>query len=417
MPYFKTYLILYTLGMALSQLSSAEPTPQPTIEALHWWTTGGEAKALKVIKDKMAQEGYIWRDSTIREGNGSEQKRVLRARVEAHTPPDIVQTQYIKQFYREGFLDNLDNIAKKDHWETIIPKPIQNSVRYQGHWLAVPLNIQRSNWIWANKKIFDKLHLKPPKTFNELIEVSEKIKRAGYIPFAHGGQPWQDIIFFDAVLLSVGGVSLYQKALIDFDAETLKSPQMVTVFERTLKLRNFFDSDFVGRDWNLATAMLIHDKAAMQVMGDWVKGEFNNAHLESGKDYFCFEYPETFGSFLYSSDMFSIIKAPQKQRRSQEDLARIAISKEVQETFNLAKGSTPVRLDVNMKLFDECTQQAHTHFMAAMKKNQVIERFDIIPSLARRNAIFNFIGEFIQKGNLGAKEAAERFAKIIQSTP
>ena len=32
----------------------------PKIEVLHWWTSGGEAAALKVLKDDFAANGGEW---------------------------------------------------------------------------------------------------------------------------------------------------------------------------------------------------------------------------------------------------------------------------------------------------------------------------------------------------------------------
>ena len=34
----------------------------PKIEVLHWWTSGGEAAALKVLKDDFAANGGEWLD-------------------------------------------------------------------------------------------------------------------------------------------------------------------------------------------------------------------------------------------------------------------------------------------------------------------------------------------------------------------
>ena len=36
-------------------------------EVLHWWTSGGEAKALQVLKDDFAKKGGTWKDSRFLE--------------------------------------------------------------------------------------------------------------------------------------------------------------------------------------------------------------------------------------------------------------------------------------------------------------------------------------------------------------
>ena len=45
-------------------------------------------------------------------------------------------------------------------------------------------------------------------------------------------------------------------------------------FDNLAKLRAYTDPNYAGRDWNLATAMVIKGDALVQVMGDWAKGEF-----------------------------------------------------------------------------------------------------------------------------------------------
>ncbi len=52
---------------------------------------------------------------------------------------------------------------------------------------------------------------------------------------------------------------------------------MKQAFDRMTKLRSYVDDNFSGRDWNLASAMVIEGKAGVQFMGDWAKGEFVKA--------------------------------------------------------------------------------------------------------------------------------------------
>ena len=40
------------------------------IEVLHWWTSGGEAAALKVLKDDFAANGGEWMDMPVTGGGG-----------------------------------------------------------------------------------------------------------------------------------------------------------------------------------------------------------------------------------------------------------------------------------------------------------------------------------------------------------
>ena len=115
---------------------------------------------------------------------------------------------------------------------------------------------------------------------------------------AHGGQAWQDATIFDGAVISAGGPEFYKKAFIELDEEALGSDTMAKAFDQLRAIRGMVDPNFPGRDWNLATAMVINGQAGMQIMGDWAKGEWINAGKVPGKDVLCFRYPGTQGTVL-----------------------------------------------------------------------------------------------------------------------
>jgi len=61
------------------------------VEVLHWWTSGGEAKALGVLKKDLEDQGIGWKDMPVAGGGGSEAMTVLRSRVQAGNSPTAVQ--------------------------------------------------------------------------------------------------------------------------------------------------------------------------------------------------------------------------------------------------------------------------------------------------------------------------------------
>jgi glucose/mannose transport system substrate-binding protein len=327
-----------------------------TVEVVHWWTSGGEAAALKILKDDLQKKGYGWKDSPIAGGGGEQARTVLRARVASGNPPDAMQMLgfIITDYAEEGLLGDLNPVASKEGWDKLVPAPLQKFSKYKERWVAAPVNIHRTNWIWANKKIFDELKLTPPKTFDELLAIADKIKKAGYIPLAHGGQPWQDATVFDSAVLSAGGPEFYRKALVELDKSALGSKTMEKAFEQMQKLHGLVDPNYPNRDWNLATAMVINGKAAMQVMGDWAKGEFLKAGKKPNVDFLCFQYPGTEGGFTFNTDQFAMFKVAKDREAGQFTLASAIMDKTFQEQFNLVKGSIPARMDVPGDKFDDC---------------------------------------------------------------
>ena len=265
-------------GLALSAV--AVTTAQAAeVEVLHWWTSGGEAAALTVLKDDLEAKGIGWVDMPVAGGGGTQAMTVLRARVASGNPPTAVQMLGfdILDWGAEGVVADLNDVAAAEGWDAVVPPALQGFARYDGQWISAPVNVHSTNWVWANKKILDELSIDVPGNWDEFIAAMDKIKAAGYVPLAHGGQAWQDATIFDGVVLATGGADFYKKALIDLDEGALGSDTMKQVFERMTQLRGYVDPNFPGRDWNLASAMVINGEAAFQMMGDWAKGEFLSA--------------------------------------------------------------------------------------------------------------------------------------------
>jgi glucose/mannose transport system substrate-binding protein len=219
-----------------------------------------------------------------------------------------------------------------------------------------------------------------PKTFDDFVALLEKAKAANVIPLALGGQPWQEATMFDSVIASTGGIEFYKKAIIELDPTALKSDTMKKAFDNLAKLRSYTDPNYAGRDWNLATAMVIKGDALVQVMGDWAKGEFRAANKEAGKDFICYRFPGTDGAVIYNTDMFAIFNVPADRKAAQTAMAAAAMSKSFQSAFNVIKGSVPARMDVPDTDFDMCGKKG----MADVKSANASGKF--VGSLAQNYA-------------------------------
>ena len=79
---------------------------------------------------------------------------------------------------------------------------------------------------------------------------------------------------------------------------------MKEAFDRMTVIRGYVDDNFSGREWNLASAMVINGDAAFQFMGDWAKGEFLNAGKVPEQDFLCFRFPGTQDQVTFNSDVF-----------------------------------------------------------------------------------------------------------------
>jgi glucose/mannose transport system substrate-binding protein len=388
------------------------------VEVLHWWTSGGEAAALNVLKEDLAAQSIGWIDMPVAGGGGEGAMTVLRARVTAGDAPTAVQMLGfdILDWAAEGALGNLDDVAAAEGWDAVVPAALQGFSKYDGHWVAAPVNVHSTNWVWANKAILDELGLAQPTTWEELVAAMQAAKDAGYTALAHGGQPWQDATIFDSVVLGAGGPELYKKAFIDLDQDALGSPEMVEAFKRMEVLRSFVDDNFSGRDWNLASAMVINKEAAFQIMGDWAKGEFLRAEKVPGTDFLCFRVPGSEGSVTFNADQFAMFKVSDGAVAAQEAMASAIMSPDFQIAFNTVKGSVPARTDVAGDQFDACGQQGMAELAAAAEGGTLLGSMahGHANPAAVKNAIYDVVTAHFN-GEYDAETAAAELANAVAS--
>ncbi|MDG4897572.1 ABC transporter substrate-binding protein [Mesorhizobium sp. WSM4976] len=405
-----------TLGIGLL-MTTAAAYAGGTVEVLHWWTSGGEAKAVGELKKSFESQGGTWIDSPIAGGGGDAAMTALRARVVAGNPPAAVQLKGpgIQEWARQDVLNDVDEVAQKEQWDKVLPPVLAAIMKYDGKYVAAPVNIHRVDWFWANPAVLAKVGISEmPKTWDEFNADADKLKAAGITPLAHGGQPWQDATIFENVVLGVGGADFYRKAMVELDPNALTSDTMVKSFDQLRKLRGYVDANFSGRDWNLATAMVMRGEAGFQIMGDWAKGEFLAAGKKPGVDFVCAPTPG--GAFNLNADSFTFFKVHGADRlEGQKVLASLIMSPGFQETFNLAKGSIPARTDVSLDKFDACAVKSHEDLLAAIKNNT------LVPSMAHEMAVPRSVrGEFLDlvtkffNSDMSSADAVKELAAAVK---
>jgi glucose/mannose transport system substrate-binding protein len=403
------------LACALACALGAAGANAGEVEVLHWWTSGGEAKAATALKATMQAKGHSWKDFAVAGGGGDSAMTVLKSRVVSGNAPAAAQIKgpSLQEWAREGVLANIDGVAKAEKWDEVLPKVVSHAMKYKGNYIAVPVNVHRVNWLWANPEAFKKAGAKLPTNWDEFFVAAEALKKAGIVPVAHGGQNWQDFTTFESVALGLGGTDFYKKALVQLDPATLASPTMEKVLATFKRVKDYTDKNANGRDWNLATAMVIKGEAGMQLMGDWAKGEFVAAGKLPGKDFVCVAAPGTAKAFTFNVDSFAMFKIKNEANiKAQNDLAAAIMSPEFQEVFNLNKGSIPVRLGMKLDKFDDCAKLSAKDFVDTAKTDTLVPSIAhgmAVPS-ATEGAIKDVISQFWNTEKMSAKDAQ---AKLV----
>ncbi len=412
---------------SLFPLSAIAAESKGSVEVVHWWTSGGEKAAVDVLKAQVEKDGFTWKDGAVAGGGGSTAMTVLKSRAVAGNPPGVAQIKGpdIQEWASTGLLDTdaLKDVSKEEKWDSLLDKKVSDTVKYDGDYVAVPVNIHRVNWLWINPAVFKKAGIdKNPTTLQEFYAAADKLKAAGFIPLAHGGQPWQDSTVFEAVVLSVMGADGYKKALVDLDEKALTGPEMVKSLTELQKVATYMDADGKGQDWNLEAAKVINGKAGMQIMGDWAKSEWTAAKKVAGKDYECVAFPGTEKAFTYNIDSLAVFKQSKDKdttAAAQQDIAKVVLGENFQKVFSINKGSIPVRNDMLNKMdsygFDSCAQTAAKDFLADAKNGglQPSMAHNMATTLAVQGAFFDVITNFINDPKADpAKTAKQLWASV-----
>ena len=330
------------------------------LEVTHWWTSGGEAAAVKVLAENFNATGNNWVDSAIA-GSGSTANPIIISRIIGGNPMGATQMNTgrdAEELIKGGLMLDLTEIAEKENWAgKIRPAKLLEACEYEGHIYCVPINIHSWQWMWLNRQVFEDNGIAVPTNWDELVAVAPKLREAGVVPLATG-QPWQVDGIRNVMQSAIGGVDNYLAVNGDKDPDAVMSDENRAIWEAFAEAREMVDDAYSGRDWNVATNMVIQGDAAAQIMGDWAQGEFAMAGQEAGVDYDCLPGLGMAPVLDTGGDAFYFPKNSDPEvTAAQLELASMLISPETQVEFNLVKGSLPVRGDVDLEAANACMKK------------------------------------------------------------
>lgn len=408
MRHFHRSLLATVFAVTLPLAASAQ---QMNAEVLHWWTSGGESAAVKVFADKFTEAGGTWEDTAIAGGVAARTAGINR--IVGGNPPTMMQFNTGKQFdelVANDLLRDMDAVAVAGKWRDVLPPAVAAAATRDGKFFAVPVNIHGQNWLFYNTKVMADAGVEPPTTYEEMLAAAPKLKEAGVIPLAQGGQGWQERLLFDSVLLAEGGPELFKAVYADKSTDAVKDPKFLKAANTYGQLRGLIDAGSPGRNWNDATGLVITGKAAMQVMGDWAKGEFIAAGLAPDKEYGCTVLP---GGYVMGGDVFVFPRIDDPARQAAQDkLAELMLAPDTQLAFNSKKGSVPVRLDVDVSGMDACAQKGMAELRDPAKQ---IPSTNFLASPDLIGATEDVITQYWNTPSMTADAFVEKFVGAMQA--
>ena len=203
------------------------------------------------------------------------------------------------------------------------------------------------------------------KSVDEMIADFPKIKAAGFVPAAVGGQAFQVGYLFHAMVAAIAGPDIYNRIYSETpDPTAFDTPEVRKAIEVVRAFSNEATPEAENRPWNETTNTVISGQALFHIMGDWMKGEWLAAGKVPGVDFGCQVIPGAL-AVPVTSDAMGILggQSPEKDK-AELDLVAAFVDPIVSAKANQQKGSTSPRADAPTEFRDACNQVA----MDAMNK-------------------------------------------------
>ncbi|WP_322894473.1 MULTISPECIES: ABC transporter substrate-binding protein [unclassified Yoonia] len=402
---------LTTQLLAATCIVSASAASAVDLEVTHWWTSGGEAAAVTKFAEAWNATGNTWIDGAIA-GAGGTARPIIISRILGGDPMAATQLNHGRQseeLIEAGLMLDLTEVAEAGGWRDVVnPSTLLDSCTLDGRIYCVPVNIHSWQWLWLSHAAFEQAGIDVPTNWEEYVAAAPALEEAGILPLAMGQQSWQQSGAFGVMAIALAGEEAWRAVHVDRDESVAGGPEYARVFESAVTARDMASGSNV-QDWNQATNMVIAGQAAGQIMGDWAQGEFQIAEQVAGEDYSCLPGLGEAAILDTGGDAFYFpVNSDPEVTAAQLELAALMISPEVQVAFNLAKGSLPVRGDIEMSAANACMQKG----LEILADGNILPTGDMLFTPDTQTQIEELMAEF-WTSSMSAEDAQSRYVSII----
>ncbi|MBJ6647948.1 extracellular solute-binding protein [Streptomyces sp. BSE7-9] len=223
---------------------------------------------------------------------------------------------------------------------------------------AMPCETVQPIILYYNKRVFDRVKVDPPESWDDIMALVPKFNAKGIAPFALGGQSrWTNMMWLEFLFDRIGGPEVFQAA-IEGEKNAWSHPDAIkalTALQDLVKADGFVKGfSSITADSNADQALLYTDRAAMMLHGAWSYGiqqadggDFvssdslgfmNFPAVEGGKG----DLSNTVGN---PAQYLSVsVKASAEQKKIAKDFFATGILQEEEVKQWIGNGSVPIRL-------------------------------------------------------------------------
>lgn len=338
--------------------NSARADEDRRFEVMHFWTNGAEQKALNIIRDAFTRRHSArWIDSGL--PSYDEVRQQILQRIVDGYPPDAVLWHpgpEVRRLHDMELIHTLTGPAHAQRWRDRLPRAVLDTIRDGDEFVAVPTSVHGESLVWYSTKVYKKLGLDYPASWEQLIKQAAVIERAGYIGVAIGEPDWEKRVLYSVILNSLNPrayLELFTQGTLSLTGRA----EVLEAFRIMAALRDTSRTDIPQRSWAHASRLVGRGQAGMLFTGDWVGEIFKEQGWTLGADYECRPVPGDGRAYMIVVDGFILpVSADAKKPSLRREFAEVVLDPQVQVEFALAKGAVPAVKGLSDPRFDQCSR-------------------------------------------------------------
>jgi len=360
---FKTVLInrIVTVLACLFSMQISSIAWSNNFEVMHFWISPSESAAIQVFVEDFERRGGLWLEDTQQNFDKLKEASyqnlmdgVISSAVQSTASTDksnLVSLGLLTTFEKTSLPIEMENVEEK----------ILDLISIDDQVIEIPVSMHGHNWSFYSSRILKELDFEAPTTWDAFFQRMEQIKQAGYKTIAMSDQFWEFYFVFKAILISEGGLPLYE-AIRTNSLTFQMNKQLESAIDKLIRFRDLYrESGYESTSWSDASKAVVSGQAAVQFMGDWAKGEMLINGAEIGKDFICEFSPGSKDIMLIGLDTFYLPKTQnQAEIEGQNKFIQVILNPSNQVNFSNIKGSIAVLNSINKSRLDECGKKGYS---------------------------------------------------------
>jgi glucose/mannose transport system substrate-binding protein len=185
---------LKRLSLLLAATTLAANAWADEVVVYHTWSKPSEIAALGVLRDAWAKDGHQWKDLSIAHDSGANVS--LMNMITGGNPPAIFMNSdpgIYRDLNKQGLGVPLTKLFDSIGATKNFPPSVLKNITVDGEIMKAPATVHIDGMVYYNKHVAEAAGVDPKswKSLDDLFAAFDKVKAAGYIPIAQGGDQFQ----------------------------------------------------------------------------------------------------------------------------------------------------------------------------------------------------------------------------------